>query len=279
MRNLDADGSLKADFIPVDTVANMVLAAAAERGSRALVDEGVGSASVSSASEDDEDEDDEQVPVYNCTSGASAPLFWHEIRVFTENGFRKIPDEEVIRWPTIAYRRPGVASNIYRFLEQWLPMATADIGRILSGASARYLRMNNRLSEAERIMGYFCNNEWTWSTGRNDKLSAWLSPSDRRTFDFDLKRLDWESFFDDYVSGIRKFCLKQRPETLAASRRRLERVRLFGYILQLLSATILPLLLIGANRLGARSTLTALLAKLTPAIAALRLNAVKAVSS
>jgi fatty acyl-CoA reductase len=269
LRNIPGDGSNKLDYIPVDVVANMVIAAAAERGSR--------SSEVSSTSHDNvgvlsKRTGGDEVPVYNCTCTNSAPLFLHEVVNFSVEGFKEAPDEGGMIYPSLTIRQSPTLLALLKFTQQWVPMALADLGCVLTGAKPKFLKINRLIDEGERVMSYFWTNEWTWGTERNDKLWNWLSPSDRHTFNFDLSKLDWEKLFSDYVAGIRRFSMKQQPKTIEASRRRLAVLRVIHYALQLVAVSALPALWLLARRLGTPHALANILAKLAPLTSALKVN-------
>jgi hypothetical protein len=55
-------------------------------------------------------------------------------------------------------------------------------------------------------------------------------------FNFDVRPLDWNAYWRDYVLGARKYVLKEEDSTLPAARRNLKRRYYIGSILQLASA-------------------------------------------
>lgn len=55
-------------------------------------------------------------------------------------------------------------------------------------------------------------------------------------FNFDVRSLDWNAYFKDYVLGVRKFVLKEDESTLPIARRNLTRRYYIGGALQLFSA-------------------------------------------
>ena len=67
------------------------------------------------------------------------------------------------------------------------------------------------------------------------KLRAELEQTDEaslQAFDFDLRSLDWKLFLENYLLGIRHFLLKNKPETLDSSRKKLKLMKFLHYLVQ-----------------------------------------------
>ena len=44
-----------------------------------------------------------------------------------------------------------------------------------------------------------------------------MSAEDRRTFNFDVRQIDWQSYVEDYCLGIRRFILKEADDSIPAA--------------------------------------------------------------
>ena len=67
------------------------------------------------------------------------------------------------------------------------------------------------------------------------KLRSDLEQADKtslQSFDFDIRSLDWKLFLENYLLGIRHFLLKNKPETLESSRKRLKLMKFLHYFVQ-----------------------------------------------
>lgn len=85
---------------------------------------------------------------------------------------------------------------------------------------------------------YFSTNQWTWTCANLDKLHSDLAAADKQSleaFDFNIEPMDWRLFMDDYVLGTRHFVIKNNPDTLESSQRKLR----FFYLLHL-AAQLIP---------------------------------------
>jgi hypothetical protein len=70
---------------------------------------------------------------------------------------------------------------------------------------------------------YFTTRQWHFDLSNTAELAASLSPVDRRLFDFDPRHIEWYSFLEANVLGIRERYHKDPPETLNKARRRMKR--------------------------------------------------------
>lgn len=50
-----------------------------------------------------------------------------------------------------------------------------------------------------------------------------MTASDQQEFDFDVRNLNWRTYFETYVQGIRQWILKDDPSTLPQARKTLVR--------------------------------------------------------
>jgi len=62
---------------------------------------------------------------------------------------------------------------------------------------------------------------WKFSTAKNEFANANVrqlidgsSEEDRKIFNLDLKKLDWEKYWETYISGIREYLIKESWDTL-----------------------------------------------------------------
>lgn len=48
-----------------------------------------------------------------------------------------------------------------------------------------------------------------------------MSENDKKSFQFDVRTIEWDNYLEKYVLGFRQFLFKQDPSSLDASRKRL----------------------------------------------------------
>ncbi|TWW64778.1 Fatty acyl-CoA reductase 1 [Takifugu flavidus] len=241
LRTMRANNDAVADLIPVDVVINLTLAAgwytAVHRPKSALV--------------------------YNCTTGGINPFHWGEIGTYT--GIYRIPvipvsslnthhhqsvcplaclkvsEHHVIssfkRNPLEqAFRRPNanITSN-YLINQYWIlvshkfPAFIYDLFLRLSGQKPQMMRIFNRLHKAIGLLEYFSSQDWEWNSENLNMLMSQMTPEDRKTFNFDVRQLNWPEYIENYCIGTKKYVLNEDMSDIPAARQHLRKLRNIRY--------------------------------------------------
>ena len=93
----------------------------------------------------------------------------------------------------------------------------------------------DKITTGCEVLNHFVTNDWVWETQNMLKLRSDLEHADEtslQTFDFDIRSMDWKLFLENYMLGIRLFLLKNKPETLEASRKKLKLMKFLHYFVQ-----------------------------------------------
>lgn len=83
--------------------------------------------------------------------------------------------------------------------------------------------MYDRAHRAISCLDFFMMHQWRFVSENPIRLLDYLSESDRRIFYFDVRQIDWNSYIETYVSGARRYILKDDPSTVPAARRNLKK--------------------------------------------------------
>ena len=70
---------------------------------------------------------------------------------------------------------------------------------------------------------FYMTHEWHFLTRNPVQLMDKMSDEDKETFNFDVRRIHWQSYLENYMSGIRTFILKDDPSTLPAAVKNLKK--------------------------------------------------------
>ncbi|XP_016302889.1 fatty acyl-CoA reductase 1 [Sinocyclocheilus anshuiensis] len=207
LRTMRASNDAVADLIPVDVVINLTLAAgwytAVHRPKTALV--------------------------YNCTTGGINPFHWGEIEHHVMSTFKRNPLEQ-------AFRRPNanITSN-YLIYQYWIlvshkfPALIYDLFLRLSGQKPQMMRIFNRLHKAIGLLEYFSSQDWEWNSDNMNMLMSQLSAEDRKTFNFDVRQLNWPEYIENYCIGTKKYVLNEDMSDIPAARQHLRKLRNIRY--------------------------------------------------
>jgi len=156
---------------------------------------------------------------------------------------RHHPDLQLLHWPAKSYnleavRRPIVQISVNDALwypdgrchssaminklcvtfQHILPAYILDTLARLKGTRPIMVRVQTKLSKAAKCLEYFSTKQWNFRDDNVRRLGEQLSPEDRETFMFDVRQIDWPSYLEHYILGIRQFILKESPDTLPAAR-------------------------------------------------------------
>lgn len=87
------------------------------------------------------------------------------------------------------------------------------------------MKLTRRTLRAAKSGQFFAINEWYFHTENMKDLAKCIKSSvvDGSTprYNVDITNLDWETYVHQYVLGIRKYVLKDSPDTLGKARSKL----------------------------------------------------------
>jgi fatty acyl-CoA reductase len=204
LRAMRGIGTNVVDFIPVDTVAACILAAAWRTANQyaALA------AAVSPTSSRRL-----PLPVYHCTSSVKNPVIWNTPRKIVEGYFDRHPPKKSLGMPWAQFFHNPVLHYIAHFFAHLVPAAIADAGRIASGKKARMIKATYRLHKVISSLAFFTSHQWFFSTDNVDAMIDEMTPEDLDLFKVDIAKLNWEIYFIIYSEGIKRFLLKEADST------------------------------------------------------------------
>lgn len=84
------------------------------------------------------------------------------------------------------------------------------------------LSIQQKYSLGIKHVKYFTKRQWHFDTSNTSELTDSLSPADRLLFDFDPINIEWYSYLEANVLGIRQYYHKEPPETLNDARSRMK---------------------------------------------------------
>jgi hypothetical protein len=87
-------------------------------------------------------------------------------------------------------------------------------------------KLINKAHVAIETLKFFTLNQWSWTNANLNKLQSALVNTDDNesleSFSFDISSLDWKIFNDNYVLGVRHYVLKNHPDSMDSSRKKLK---------------------------------------------------------
>lgn len=95
------------------------------------------------------------------------------------------------------------------------------------------VRIQKKFQKAVSVLEYFTTREWKFNSSNVKNLYEKLSEHDSRTFNFDVKQVNWKNYIENYVEGIRLYILKEDPANSQKAKihlRRLESLLSFSLL-------------------------------------------------
>ncbi|GBP60248.1 Putative fatty acyl-CoA reductase CG5065 [Eumeta japonica] len=211
------------DFVPVDMVANLLIAVAWDthvRNSRG----------------------DKEVKVYNCSCGVKNPLTSRNFLRTCLHYTRKHQFRNVLWYPTLLMTDKKLLMWTVTYLLEILPAVVIDVIGWLFRREPRYCKIlhsietsqaakffeccmetirenigtimiekQKKLLKLRSVLEYFTLHQFTFLDYNVAGLRKTMSLEDRSIFDFNMNNIDWDSFIETYVIGLRKYLLKEDP--------------------------------------------------------------------
>ena len=211
-----------ADIIPVDVAINVMIVAAWHMATQA--------------------KPKEMMPIYNVTSGSSNPITWGDIEKWALKSIYEFPVDTALWYPGGSFKNFAVYDRVCRYAFHYAPAYLVDLIMTLL-RKPRFLRkIVFKMTKAIEALQFFTTNQWCWTNHNLADLRSALvkvDPKSLATFDFDIKSLDWKSFIDHYVLGTRHYVLKNKPDTLHSSRKKMRILHLLHFIVQIAFAAFI----------------------------------------
>lgn len=85
------------------------------------------------------------------------------------------------------------------------------------------VKMYAKATIAFSSLEFFTTHQWKFISNNPIRLMEEMSTQDKKTFYFDVREIEWKSYFDVFIQGARRFVLKEDPSTLPLARRNLNR--------------------------------------------------------
>ena len=166
------------------------------------------------------------VPVYNCTSGQINPICWSELSDRILKSSRKNPTKYVMMYPYHTYRVNNFIHRCYEILLHFLPAIVFDLMLVIQRKKPFLFKLAKRFKVALETGSYFVLHEWNFETKNYRRLmrAARETQLDAHEFNCDMSNLNYDSYVENYMMGIRTLILKDDVSSLPKARKKLQRI-------------------------------------------------------
>nr|XP_014293989.1 putative fatty acyl-CoA reductase CG5065 isoform X1 [Halyomorpha halys] len=216
LRSLYCDSDCIADLVPVDAAINLCIAVAWHTAVYRP----------------------HNIPVYNCTTGTCNPIYWGDIEKWFHYYLYAYPSADVFWYPDGSFKKHQLMHKLAVTLFQRCPAYLFDFFSIICGREPMMVRIQDKILKATSTLEFFTVRNFRF---KNDNMmTLWKSmlKEDKNIFNFELTSINWASYIEIYVLGIRKYILKEDPKTIPIARQKIMRM----YILHMVSqATVVAI--------------------------------------
>ncbi|KAG9508525.1 putative fatty acyl-CoA reductase, partial [Fragariocoptes setiger] len=172
--------------------------------------------------------------LFHCTSGSINPITWGQVQTFVVALLRIYPSIQVFRYPNGNFEASKRLDTFYRKTLHYLPAYIFDFVSRMCGRRPILVKVFEKFDKAADVLSPFTTNDWLFRNSKTTTLRNQMTPEDRECFNFDISKLHWQTFFADYVLGVRHYLLKEDQRTLTQARRNLSIVYYRNLALQIL---------------------------------------------
>ncbi|KAG8232904.1 hypothetical protein J437_LFUL012818 [Ladona fulva] len=211
LRRLPLDKNLVTDYIPVDAVVSEMIVAAWHTATTRP----------------------KKMPIYHCTSSTQTPFRWKRIESRVDYYLHLYPLKSAVWYPYLKFLPTLFLFQLSSIFFHFLPGYILDTLTRVVGGRPILIKLHTRVNSSLGRLKFFIFNEWFFDNQRTVDLFKELSPADEKIFgEMNIERLNWESYFDNFVRGVRRYNNKEELDTLPAARRKDRRLYVYHLLLQ-----------------------------------------------
>ncbi|CAB3233633.1 unnamed protein product [Arctia plantaginis] len=213
MRTCHVKPDIVSDFIPVDTCAKNIAAAAWVRGTKRL-------------------EPTDDIPIYNCCAGKLNGLKMHDLVEMSKFFGAQLPLDGMLWCVGGKITTNANVHYLKVLIQHLLPAILVDTVLWLLGKKPMLVKIQRRIYIADLALRYYTTQQWTFDNKNFVALRSSLKEEDKDAFYYELESLDIPTFLMNGCYGGRKYLLKEKDEDLPAAKVHCRRMVILDKICQ-----------------------------------------------
>ncbi|CAK9831533.1 Putative fatty acyl-CoA reductase CG5065 [Anthophora retusa] len=181
------------------------------------------------------------IKIYNCTSNAN-PLRLDMLNKLINKHAIAAPSTYLMWYPGCIITSNKLIHNFMSVTLHIFPAIIGDFFLKLVGSKPQLMKSIKRAERMTTTGQFFIMREWNFHrSNMNDLMKKVKLLKDCDNFNVDIRDLEWDSYIEDYLSGIKKYVLNETPDSSNTARSRLlmfywvHRIIQFSSIIVLLS--------------------------------------------
>ncbi|XP_023236666.1 putative fatty acyl-CoA reductase CG5065 [Centruroides sculpturatus] len=173
-----------------------------------------------------------EIKVYNNTSNNC--ITWDCVYRYVFPLFSVYPPLEVFRIPGGDCTTNRLWNSFRNIIDHYIPALIYDLISYMMGKKPMMINLYRKLSKALDSLEYFATNEWKFRCDNTQKLAEILSIEDRQTFCFDTTNLNWLTYWEESILGIRKYLFREDHASLPLARKGIKRLYYIGVTVRIM---------------------------------------------
>ncbi|KAB0791177.1 hypothetical protein PPYR_02977 [Photinus pyralis] len=210
LRTIHCDASVNANIVPVDMCVNSLIANAWDVAETYALCK--------------KQQREYQIPICHYESSNDQPLYWGKFMELSALHGMEVPSIKAIWYYCLTLQATRLGYNFTVFFLHILPAAICDFALLCVGKSPRLLKIYKKIHKFTAVISYFCTRNWQFKSSRYQEIIAKMTQEDRRIFFQNLKELDWEEYFKEYIKGIRIYLIGDPEHTMPAAKAKWQRL-------------------------------------------------------
>lgn len=198
VRRLPLNGKLVTDYIPVDTVANQVIATAYQ---------------VSHLNSG-------EISVYHATSSTYNPYKWDNLAKHVNPYMHQYPLKSAVWYPHLKFLGSLWLFKLSAIFVHFIPAYILDFVTRIAGGRPILVRLHTNVWKSLNLLERFIFTEWFFDNSNTVKFIKSLSDVDKKQFNFDIGELHWVDYFVYLTRGVRRYLNNEEEKTLPTARKR-----------------------------------------------------------
>ncbi|CAH1279317.1 unnamed protein product [Diabrotica balteata] len=155
-----------------------------------------------------------EIPIYNFESSNDSPINWNIFMNSTIKYGVHTPSIRAVWYLCLLLEKNYFLYLLYAFLLHTVPAFLIDCVLLCIGKKPKMLKAYRKIHKFSSVLSYFSTQSWTFHSENVQKVCKKMSKKDNEIFFSDLKLLNWNSYFQYCIIGIRTFLLNDSWDTL-----------------------------------------------------------------
>nr|XP_024217276.1 fatty acyl-CoA reductase wat-like [Halyomorpha halys] len=159
------------------------------------------------------------IQIYNFSNDPSNKITWGEYVKICDQRGQEVPLAMALWYCSCILIKSSFGFFLLTSILHNLPALIVDTGLFLMNKKPRAMNIYRKIHKLEDLLSFFAMNQWDFERDNTKTLWKSLSETDKQLFPFDMKSLDFNSYLNSYVDGMRLYLGKDDVSTIPRARR------------------------------------------------------------